>query len=280
MPRVYDCFMFNGEWDMLELRLHTHNLAVDWFVIVESTDTFSGHPKDLFFNIKDPRIEKFSRKIRYVLVSDMPNSGDPWKNEHHQRDAVTRALWDAQPDDLVLISDCDEIVKPNLITQAANQTDFSVFGFQQPLYYCYFNNRMIGTDTDVDRIWAVAVRQHKLKDHSATWYRGHLGAEPYFWYANAGWHYSYMGDTNFIQNKISSFSHQELNTPQLKDSLDPQESALAGKDLLGRSWCQWQVLPVDQVDLPEYVRENVTAYQKYIFDYNEYLKYQAGLAQR
>ena len=265
---------------MLELRLHTHNSAVDWFVIVESIDTFSGHPKTLFFDITNPRVRPFARKIRYILVSDMPNNGDPWKNEHHQRDAVTRAMWDAQPLDLVLISDCDEIVKPNFIIEAVNQTDFDVFGFQQPLYYCYFNNRMTGNDNDVDRIWSVAVRYYKLKEQSATWYRGHLGTQPYFWYANAGWHYSYMGDTSHIQNKIASFSHQELNTSQLKNALDPQQSALAGKDLLGRDWCQWTVLPVDQVDLPLYVRENMCNYQKYVIDYNEYLKYQAGLAQR
>lgn len=278
MPQVYDCFMFNGEWDLLELRLHTHNSAVNWFVITESNNSHRGASKRLHFDINDPRVQQFSRKIRYILVSDMPNDEDPWQNEHHQRNAITRGLWDSQPDDLIIVSDCDELVKPEYIQQAAAQIDFDIFGFQQPIYYCYFNNRMIGSHAD--KIWAVAVRARKLKEQTATWYRGNLGAEPYFWYPNAGWHYSYMGDENTIKNKIENFLHQELNTPGLLENLNPRDCALNNRDLFGRSWCEWTVVPPDQLDLPEYAKNNWHKYQKYILDYNEYLKYQAGLAQR
>lgn len=277
MPRVYDCFMFNGEWDLLELRLHTHNSAVDYFVILESTHTFTGRVKKLSFDIADPRLQEFASKIRYILISDMPNNGEAWNNEHHQRNALVRGLWDRQPEDLILISDCDEIIKPYYIQAALAQADFDIFGFQQPHYYCYFNNKMIGEHGD--RICTIAVRAKKLDTNDPNYYRGHLGAEAFFWYANAGWHYSYMGDNSTLRNKIENFSHQELNTPQLLANLNPRDCALNNKDLLGRPWCEWTVLNPDHIELPEYVRENWYKYQKYILDYNEYLKYQAGLAQ-
>jgi len=260
--KVYDCFMFNGEWDVLELRLNTHCSAVDYFVIVESNSTHTGQSKKLQFDISDPRIKDFASKIRYVLVSDMPNNGDPWKNDSHQRDAIIRGLWDSTPSDLIIISDCDEIVKPEYIKQAAEQIDFDIFGFQQPMYYCYMNNRMTGHWAD--RIWSVAVRAHKLKQQTATWYRGNLGAEPYFWYANAGWHYSYMMDLNQIKNKIANSTHQEFNTPDLLNELDPASAARRGKDLLGRDYITWVLEDLSQVDFPDYVKINWDKYKKYI----------------
>jgi beta-1,4-mannosyl-glycoprotein beta-1,4-N-acetylglucosaminyltransferase len=264
VTKVYDCFLFNGEWDILELRLNTHDSVVDYFVIVESCFTFVGDKKSLTFDIHHEAVDRFRHKIRYILITDMPNDGNPWNNEIHQRNCLTRGLWDADHNDLVIISDCDEIIKPIFIEEAVRETSFDVFGFQQPHYYCFLNYKMTGLHAD--KIMTVAVRNHLLKLNTPTWYRGNIEAGVFFWFGNAGWHYSYMMDTEGIRNKIGSYSHTEFNTPQIVDNLDQRSQCLAGQDILGREWISWQRQNLDEVDLPEYVRQHWHKYQKYILE--------------
>ena len=67
MTKVYDCFMFNGEWDMLELRLNTHDPVVDYYVIAESIYTHTGDFKKLQLDLLDSRLQKFLSKILSLL---------------------------------------------------------------------------------------------------------------------------------------------------------------------------------------------------------------------
>ena len=46
---VYDSFQFFNELDILLLRMHILNDVVDKFVISESTVTFSGDAKPLYY---------------------------------------------------------------------------------------------------------------------------------------------------------------------------------------------------------------------------------------
>lgn len=249
--------------DILTLRLNTHNPVVDYFVIAESHQTHMGNPRKLSFDPSDPRIQPFSHKIRYVLVTDFPGV-DPWQNDPWQRDAIRRALWDARDEDLVLISDCDEIIKPHLIKHAQNHVGYDLFGFQQPIYFCYMNNRNI--EGSPNQIWSVGVRHKKLRHHSPTDYRlGIRGIQfPRIWaYGDAGWHYSYMMTRDRIIDKIKNFAHQEYNNTEVFSQLDPEKSAREGKDLLGREWMRWELKPLEDLELPEFVSQNWDTYQKY-----------------
>ena len=269
MTKVYDCFCFSGEWDMLELRLHTHAPVVDYFVVVESNYTFTGVRKSLQFDINSPRLAAFESKIRYVLVNDMPNSGWAWANEHHQRNALMRALWDAEPQDLIIINDVDEIIRPWLISSARDLADFSLFGWQQSLYYCFMNN--VCTTPSAQRFWSVAVRKHCLAVHSPDWYRERMftrEAGEVYWWPNAGWHYSFMMDQASIVRKVQSFSHTELNTPDVINNLDPHSAAKQGRDLLGREHMNWRLLPLEGLDCPDYVLQKPDVYSKYLLDPN------------
>ena len=265
MIKVYDCFMFNGEWDMINLRLHTHDPVVDFFVVVESNYTFSGVAKEFELNLEHPDLLPFLHKIRHVKVQDMPNNGNPWDNEFWQRNALTRGLWDANAEDLIIISDCDELIKPEIIQYAKNQLDHDWFGFVQPMYYCYMNNQCVGEHAN--RIWSVAVRYKRLSAHDAIWHRSHAGAyaQGYMWFWDAGWHYSYMMDREQILHKLESFSHQELNVPQLKESINPEQSVRNNQDLLGRPHVQWKLIPDSELCVPAYVTQNMQRYAKYFF---------------
>ena len=50
--KIFDCFMFNNETMLLEIRLNILNEYVDYFVIVESAETHSGLKKKIKFCYK------------------------------------------------------------------------------------------------------------------------------------------------------------------------------------------------------------------------------------
>ena len=108
--KIYDCFSYWDEDLLLDLRLNILNDYVDYFVIVEGNKTWQNNPKKLQFNIDN--YKKFKEKIIYVAVEDMPAGNNPYLRENHQRNAIARGILNADEDDLILISDLDEI--PNL----------------------------------------------------------------------------------------------------------------------------------------------------------------------
>ena len=262
MNKVYDCFSFNGEWDLLELRLNTLDPVVDYFVIVESNHTHMGIPKKLHFNIRDSRISKFSKKIRFVLVSDMPNK-DAWGNDRFQRNASTRGLWDAEPQDLVLVSDCDEIPKPEAVV-ASRDHPYSLFGYECTWFYCFINNTNV--QGHPPEIASVGIRASELEKHTPDDYRWGIRSVKYpgIWiWPQSGWHFSYLMDKEKIIEKVQNFTHQEFNNPQVLSKLDPVEAALTGTDLLGREWMTWKLLHRDQLDLPSYIWKNWNQFEKH-----------------
>ena len=118
---VFDCFTYFNDELITELRLHILDKFVDKFIIVEATTDHSGKKKNLNFNLE--KFSSFKHKIRYIVVDDLPKNTKPfyynkrkWHEnmvrEEYQRNQIMRGLYDAEDDDLVIISDNDEI--PNL----------------------------------------------------------------------------------------------------------------------------------------------------------------------
>ena len=126
--KIYDCFMYFDEDLVLELRLNTLNKYIDYFVIVESSFTHKGEERKLKFEIN--KYEKFKDKIIYIKHDSCPknieiiNNNDSEyeksskyilnaaKRENEQRNYIEKGLFKAKPEDLIIISDIDEI--PNL----------------------------------------------------------------------------------------------------------------------------------------------------------------------
>jgi len=113
---IYDCFQFFNEEHILDLRLNILNEFVDFFVIVESTTDHQGDSKKLNFDLK--KFKKFNKKIFYIVVDDTaeaikrPHVGGESLVEQHQRNSLTKELKNCHDDDLIILSDVDEI--PNL----------------------------------------------------------------------------------------------------------------------------------------------------------------------
>ena len=117
--------MFFDEEMLLDLRLNVMNRYVDKFVITEATYMHNGKPKKLNFNIK--KFEKFKDKIIYVIddqiysqteeIKPLDNEGEKSRKyifnatyrENGQRNLISKGLGGAENEDLILISDVDEI---------------------------------------------------------------------------------------------------------------------------------------------------------------------------
>ena len=114
--KVYDCFTFYNEFELLELRLKSLWDVVDYFVIVEANRTHTNKSKPFYFWERQEDFKAFFPKIRHLPVEmNVPFKGaGDWAIENAQRDAIAYGLEDAEPDDLIMISDADEIPAPDV----------------------------------------------------------------------------------------------------------------------------------------------------------------------
>ena len=120
--KIYDCFIFNNETDLLEIRFNILNDHVDYFVIIESFETFTGLKKKPVFNIE--KFPKFKNKIIHGVINKFPNNHTAWQNESYQRNYISKLLDSANSEDVIMISDLDEI--PDL-------TNINLFDYEEKL---------------------------------------------------------------------------------------------------------------------------------------------------
>ena len=130
--KIYDCFSYLDEDLLLNLRLNILNRFVDYFVIVESNKTWQNNHKNHNFDIL--KFEKFKEKIIYIKVTDMPEGDNPYLRENFQRNCISRGIEKADDDDLIIISDLDEIPNPNKLKEFRRSMKYAVFR-QMHFYY-------------------------------------------------------------------------------------------------------------------------------------------------
>tara|TARA_Y100001970_G_scaffold40503_1_gene49883 strand:- start:7093 stop:7977 length:885 start_codon:yes stop_codon:yes gene_type:complete len=146
--KIFDCTIFLDEKMMYDLRLNILNDYVEKFVVVESLYTHAGNKKKQNFDIND--YKKFKDKIIYILIDKEPEgllnindeneSGNKRLNSlkriQLQYNSLNKGIENANPDDLIILSDCDEI--PNL-GDLTKSFENEILIFKQRLYYFKFN---------------------------------------------------------------------------------------------------------------------------------------------
>lgn len=269
---IWDCFTFFNELDILELRLSELAPHVDRFVIAEATRTFSNEPKPLHFAENRARFARFADKIVHLVIDDLPAAGDAWDREAFQRNAVARGLAGAAPDDIVMISDVDEIPFPEHV---ARLTPASVAGhiwFIECDYYTYklnlaIENKWVG-------LCAVRAIQRKhlppLQDLRA--YRARQSRRlpmpvnqainvaknvvrvgrplTHRLVEHGGWHFTFMNTPEKIRYKIQSYAHQERNTPEFNNLANIERMIREGRSICGRNL---RLEPIER--MPQTVRD-------------------------
>jgi beta-1,4-mannosyl-glycoprotein beta-1,4-N-acetylglucosaminyltransferase len=214
------------------------NDIVDYFVIIEATNTFSGKDKPLFSNNLKELFELHKDKIIHIVVEDTPHkypninyaNKEQWANEIHQRNCIKRGLdkLNLLDEDFIIIADVDEIPDSTTLQLIKNNTiPVYVNTLEMDLYYYNLNSKLT---TKWHSVKIVLYRIFK---------EGKLTCEDYRGFKcpiikNGGWHLSYFGDKHFIRNKIQQFSHQEYNNDSFID-LEKIEYRLKNfKDLYDR----------------------------------------------
>lgn len=269
---LYDCFIFFNELDLLEIRLNELDSVVDKFVIVEADKTFQNTKKGFVFEQNKDRYKKFSHKIIHIKLTKYPlflpiiNPFSPWKLEFYQRDSIVKGLVGCQPNDIVMISDVDEIPDPSVIKQYLDKGINDIYGLKMDMFMYYLNNKLIfdgGSnmckEESKNGIWhctaMLPYRLLKKKPYKIrkTIMRTKRKGEVYQIIPNAGWHFTYLGGAKKIIEKLESFSHTECNLKEYKDENKINDIIKSGKDLFGREM-EFEVIDVCQ-NLPKYLQQ-------------------------
>jgi len=233
--KIYDCFTFYNELDLLELRLHELYNSVDHFVIVESNQTFTNNPKPFLFDENRARYQQWADKIIHVPVTNMPGHINPWVNEEFQRNAIVRGIVGADKEDIIVVSDADEIPRAAAVNYIKNSQQ-ALFALRMPLFNFKFNY-MRSTAGNYD-VWAMAATADAFDDITPNALRNmrfSFMSLPYQ-YSNdgceivehGGWHFGYLGDNQFLIDKAQNFSHQEVNRPDFIAQIDV-DTAIANR---------------------------------------------------
>lgn len=248
--RIIDCFIFYNEIDMITYRLNVLNDIVDFFIIVESTHTFSGKEKKMYSDDLNNLFSKFKEKIVHIIVDDMPfkypniniNNKEQWKNEIHQRNCIKRGLEKINifDEDFIIIADVDEIPDPRTLQLIKNNTiPVYINTLEMDFYYYNLNSKNMNKWNSVK---IVLYRLFKQNNMSCEDYRGYKC--PII--PKGGWHLSYFGDKFFIKNKIETFSHQEFNNEEFTNLNKIEERITNFNDLYNREGDKIYKIPINQ----------------------------------
>ncbi|MEL6999849.1 MAG: hypothetical protein AAFP68_16435 [Pseudomonadota bacterium] len=161
--RIFDCFPFFMELDLLDLRLRELGDLVHRFVLVENAWDFAGNPKPLHFAENRDRFAEFHDRIVHVVVEDKPGNAEArWAIQRHQRDHILTGLDAARPDDIVMISDVDEIPRrtsvEHLRETLAHRRMFATFLMDHHVYRLNLRPEPVGQITGTR-----AVRRRDLR---------------------------------------------------------------------------------------------------------------------
>ena len=294
--KIFDCFMYFDEDIVLDVRLNALNEYVDYFVIVESIFTHKGEKRNLKFDIK--KFSRFKDKIIYLVYEKESNQikninvhdtehekSEKYINnaiyrENGQRNYITEGLKEANGEDLILISDLDEI--PNLKSINFNNIKEKLIFFNQDMFYYKFNLQLPNSN------W-VGTRSCKKRDLiSPQWIRN-IKVKNYPFYRidtffsktrysnirfidNGGWHFTNIKTSNEIQHKLKSYLHHrefDLNPLAVDDieKLIKNKKAIYDLRVDKRSQKIGDGTRLENYDikkLPNYIKDNLDKFKEWI----------------
>jgi len=267
---IFDCFSFFNEFDLLEIRLRELWDVVDYFIAVESGVTFNGRPKSLFLAENLTRVawamDKLhiyvtSPRVPVVLLARDFRRIAAMERVRLQQDIMPAHCRDlgAQDDDVMLLSDVDEIPRAQAVRAAASIATGGKFVSCKQRMYIYYVNFYQGSGwqgTAAARIQDLPSRFSELRLVTRG-KRGRLQRGEIL--PNAGWHFSFMGGAKRVQQKITSYAHLEWNRPQYTNLDRIEQRMQAGVDPFDRGRRRLQRVKIDDT-FPKELREHPEKY--------------------
>lgn len=272
---VYDCFPFFNELDILKLRLHILDPLVDRFVIEESTVTFSGERKELCFEKNKMMFQEYIDKIEYIIVDDTPAQASTHERDKYQKNQLIKGLANLTDEDIIILSDVDEIPNPIELKKLIFEFDGSkVYHLAQRMFYCFLNmeeisgkllsitgefpgekqKKWLGSKVfgkkSIPETGIIDIREISPKDERS------IRIE------NGGWHFGYMGGngerdvSKRIGIKIQAAAHQEYSNEDIL--AEAADRLILGQDMFGRD-ARFIRVEIDD-SYPDYLREHQAEY--------------------
>ena len=288
--------MYFDEDLLLDLRLNTLDKFVKKFVITQATYSHNGSKKKLNFDINN--FKKFKDKIIYIVVNNEPSNILKIKDseseeargeklilngmarDYFQRENLEEGLKDSSSEDLILISDLDEI--PNLENVNLSNIKNNILIFEQKIFYYKFNLHY------PEFIWQGTKATKRKNFLSPQWLRNIKGKNYAKWridtffskkkysnlmfIKNGGWHFTCLRTPDELEKKLLNFAHHyEFEESGLKiDDIkklifekriiydykaDKREYKWSGKHILKK---------IDVQYLPNFISSNKNKYEKWL----------------
>ena len=222
---VVDTTLFNNEFHMLDIRLALTQHYVDRWVICEGNRTMSGRPKPYYLSDNLDRYQQWGDRL-CVIKLDISETWTNWDIENGQRSALLPGYADCDANDIVMHSDLDEILNPDLVPAIFELVETT----NQPVT-CTLEMYIYRFDQRVDRKWAgnVVAKKNMFEDPCKL-YKGLLSGVGHAqkkkdrshcaWFPqDAGWHWGWMGNDDIIRTKAwSCIESQHRDTNEMLES--------------------------------------------------------------
>jgi len=288
--------MYYNEDIILDLRLNYLNKFVDCFVIVESTFNHRGKRKKLNFDIN--KFSEFKKKIKYLILDDQPKNIveiekmdteneksikyilNGYKRDNFQRNYISKAINDVDPNDMILVSDIDEI--PNLQKIDLKNVKKKLVFFNQKMCYYKFNLY------HKNYIWTGSRACLKKNLISPQWLRDIKNKSYPLWridvlfsknkyndilfIKDGGWHFSYLNTPKLIEEKLKSYTHHReydlnpIGIENIEKKIKNRESVYnLNLDKRKNQFSEGVRLDILRTDeLPEYIKNNKEKFKDWL----------------
>tara|TARA_B100000123_G_C25687702_1_gene409323 strand:- start:137 stop:1027 length:891 start_codon:yes stop_codon:yes gene_type:complete len=294
--KIFDCFMFFDEEQILDLRLNVLNETVDFFVIVESIYNHRGEKRELIFDKN--KFSKFKNKIIYLIHDEIPKQveiinekdSENEKNrkyimnavyrENSQRNYISEGIKKADKNDLILISDVDEIPKfENLNIQEITN---KIIMFKQNMFHYKYNLvlpnfKWTGTKAVRKKDLISPQWLRNTKDRNYPVYR----IDTFFSkkkYSNVkiiedgGWHFSNIKTAKMLNHKFKSYLHHiefdkaEIDENDIQKLINDKQAVYnLAVDQRGNKVGNGTILEnFDNKKLPLYIQKNLEKFKDWL----------------
>tara|TARA_B100000963_G_scaffold120199_1_gene104802 strand:- start:5257 stop:6138 length:882 start_codon:yes stop_codon:yes gene_type:complete len=288
--KIIDCFMYFDEDMVLDIRLNILSKFVSKFVICEANFNHNGTKKKLKFDIKN--FPKFNDKIIYLPLEKQPDNlkkinvsdSNFLKNkktldnallrENYQRNYLQSRLEEFEENDLIAISDLDEIPNFENFRYKNKITIFEqkMFYYKLNLIYpnfIWFGSKLCKKKHLINPQW---LRNIKSKIYSYWRLDTYFSKKKYCnidFVKNGGWHFTNIKSPEDIHYKFSNFLHHlefeesNLNIKDMENMIKEKKVSYDHSlDKTGNKWgASVSLKKVDEEHLPNYLRENKSKYK-------------------
>ena len=294
--KVYDSFMYFDEDLLLDLRLNVLDKYVSKFIITEATYTHNGAKKDLKFNINN--FKRFKDKIEYLIVDEQPpnilqtDSNDSFERrgeklilngyarDNYQRNKIADGIKEASDDDIIIVSDLDEI--PNLQNLNFSKIKNKIIQFKQKMFYYklnlyypdfeWFGSKACRKKNFLSPQWLRNIKSKKYSKFRLDLIFNKKKYNDIFYVLDGGWHFTCIRTPEELEYKLLNFAHHYeyeesgLKREDLKKLI--QEKRVMYDHNVDQSGYKWagksKLHKISNSNLPDYINLNNSKYKEWL----------------